>query len=81
MAKPEVHEIKGALLFPTLEPPTMASMYDHKDAANHRKLRAHVQEVVDDLLAFNKLAVKMEAKAMRAVASTFSEDALTVWTS
>ena len=54
--------------------------HDHKDTANHRKLQAHVQEVVD-LLVFNKLAVKMEAKAMRAVASTFSEDALTVWTS
>jgi hypothetical protein len=53
---------------------------DHKNADNHKKLRAHLQEVVEDLLAFNKMADKMEAKAMRAVASTFSEDALVVWT-
>jgi hypothetical protein len=60
---------------------TKFSPHDHKDVANHRKLRAHVQEVVDDLLVLNKIAVKMENKALRAVASTFSEDALTVWTS
>jgi hypothetical protein len=39
-----------------------------------------VGEVVEDLMAFNKLATKAEAKTMRAISSTFSDDALAVWT-
>ena len=31
-------------------------------------------------MAFNKLATKAEAKTMRAISSTFSDDALVVWT-
>jgi hypothetical protein len=54
--------------------------HNHKEVANHKKLRAHVGEVAEDLMAFNKLATKAEAKTMRAISSTFSDDALAVWT-
>jgi hypothetical protein len=52
--------------------------HNHKEVANHKKFRAHVEEVAEDLMAFNKLATKAEAKTMRAISSTFSDDALAV---
>ena len=61
-------------------PPRKPFPHDHKDPAVHKKLRWHVGEVIEDLMAFNKLATKAEAKTMRAVSSTFSDDALAVWT-
>jgi hypothetical protein len=52
----------------------------HKAAEDHKMLRRHLGEVVEDLMVFNKLATKAEAKTMRAISSTFSDDALVVWT-
>jgi len=60
-------------------PPRKPFPHDHKDPAVHKKLRWHVGEVVEDLMAFNKLATKAEAKTMRAISSTFSDDGLAVW--
>ena len=41
--------------------------HNHKEVANHKKLRAHVGEVTEDLIEFKKLATKAEAKTMRAI--------------
>ncbi len=54
--------------------------HSHKAAEDHKRLRRHLGEVVEDLMVFNKLATKAEAKNMRAISSTFSDDTLAVWT-
>jgi hypothetical protein len=54
--------------------------HSHKAAEDHTRLRRHLGEVVEDLMAFNKLATKAEAKTMRAISSTFSDDSLAVGT-
>jgi hypothetical protein len=52
--------------------------HNHKEVANHKKLRARVGEVAEELMVFNKLATRA-AKTMRAISSTFSDDGLAVW--
>ena len=52
-------------------PPRKPFPHDHKDPAAHKNLRWHVGEVIEDLMAFNKLATKAEAKTMRAVSMRY----------